>query len=63
MKKKHPLVDAKAYGLAATFLLSEEKFDHAATNDEIMALAVAIQTACEDAYRELEARQPKKVRG
>ena len=55
---KRPLVDPKVHALAEWWMLA---LNHAwVTDDEIWQLAGEIQTVCEDAARELEARQPKR---
>jgi hypothetical protein len=56
MSKKRPDVDPKAYDLAEDFL-SEIK---GSTEDDVWELAGILQTACEDACREVEDRQKPK---
>jgi hypothetical protein len=53
--KRRPAVDPNVYDLAEHFLDEIPS----ATEDDFWDLAGTIQTACEDACRELEARQPK----
>jgi hypothetical protein len=55
---KRPAVDTKCYDLAEDFL-SEVP---GSTEDDVWALAKDIQTACEDACREVEDRQKPKER-
>jgi hypothetical protein len=53
MKKERPSVDPKSYDLAEHFL-SEIP---GTSEDDIWELARIIQTACEDACREVETRK------
>jgi hypothetical protein len=53
---KRPDVDEKCFDLALDFL-NEIK---GVTDDDIWALAKDIQTACEDACREVETREERR---
>lgn len=50
--RKRPDVDTKVYNLAEDFLEEIQGY----TEDDVWALAADIQTACEDACREVEQR-------
>jgi hypothetical protein len=53
---KRPDVDEKCFDLALVFLNEIEGM----TDDDVWDLAKAIQTACEDACREVEEREERR---